>query len=269
MLFLWARRSSRGPSLHNDAFVRSITRVRPSIIQGRQAEQAVAAMDCDIRRIHHIRGHRMVPTYSMVLRRHLSRSTSPVSGSTPLWSLRDSGWDSSCQNKPIHLCRSGLRRCFRAPPLRVSLATPLSILRQEPTVSDCSLVGILRSARRCTRTRSPQETNRWSIEAFQSETRGHPPCWNRCGSSLLVVDPRIISVLGPERPLRHKHLFWPRPIDARSPHLSVRRRLLQLHPVQDLLCSDRSKLHQGGLESASPKQFPDGRNGSPITQLLH
>src|SRR5439155_15871991 len=139
------------------------------------------------------------------------------------------------------------------------------ILRQEPTVSDCSLVGILRSARRCTRTRSPQETNRWSIEAFQSETRGHPPCWNRCGSSLLLVDPRIISVLGPERPLRHKHLFPPRTVDTPSPHISVRRRLLQLNPVQDLLCSNRSKLHQSGPESAGAKQLPNGRHGSSIT----
>ena len=192
MLFLWTRRSSRGSSLHNDVFVRSVARVRPSILQGRQAEQAVAAMDCDFRRIHHIRGHRMVSAYSMVLRRHLSRPTRPVPSSTSLRSVRNSSWDSSCQNKPIYLCRSGLRRHFRAPPLRVSMAAPLSILRQEPTVSDHSLVGILRSDRRSTGTRPPTETERWSIEVFQSETRRHPPYWNRCGPSLLVVDPRII-----------------------------------------------------------------------------
>ena len=226
MLFLWTRRSSRGSSLHNDVFVRSVARVRPSILQGRQAEQAVAAMDCDFRRIHHIRGHRMVSAYSMVLRRHLSRPTRPVPSSTSLRSVRNSSWDSSCQNKPIYLCRSGLRRHFRAPPLRVSMAAPLSILRQEPTVSDHSLVVILRSDWRSTGTRPPTETKCRSIEAFQSETRRHPPCWNRCGPSLLVVDPHIISVLGPECPLRHKHLFRPRPVDNRSSHLSVRSRLL-------------------------------------------
>src|SRR5438093_2666521 len=269
VLFPWARRFSRSSSLHNDVFVRSIARVRPSIIQGRQAEQAVAPMDCDIRCIHHIRGHGMVSTDGMVLRRHLSRAARPVPGSTPLRSVRNSSWDSSCQNKPIRLCRSSLRRYFRAPPVRVSLVAPLSILRQEPSVSDHSLVGILRSDRRSTGTRYPQKTRCRPIEAFQSEIGRHPPCWSRCGPSLFVVDPRIISVLGPERPLRHKHFSGSRTADTWSPHLSVRRRLLQLHPVQDLLCSDRSKLHQGGLESASPKQFPDGRNGSPITQLLH
>src|SRR5207249_1340739 len=35
VLFPWARRFSRSSSLHNDVFVRSIARVRPSIIQGR------------------------------------------------------------------------------------------------------------------------------------------------------------------------------------------------------------------------------------------
>ena len=217
MLFLRARRSSRGPSLHNDVFVRSAARARPSIIQGRQAEQAVAPMDCDIRRIHHIRGHDMVSAHGMVLRSHLSRATRPVPGSTPLRNVRNGSWDSSSQNQQIYHYRCTFRCHLRAPPVRVSLAAPLSILRQEPTVSDHSLVGILRSARRCTRTRSPQETNRWSIEAFQSETRGHPPCWSRCGPSLLVVDHRIISVLGPECPLRHKHLFRPRTVDTRSP----------------------------------------------------
>src|SRR5881296_3845238 len=118
VLFLWARRSSRGPSLHNDVFIRSVARVRPSIIQGRQAEQAVAAMDCDIRRIHHIRGHGMVSADGMVLGRHLSRATRPVSGSTPIRSLRNSGWYSGRQNKQICLCRRRVRRDLRAHPLR-------------------------------------------------------------------------------------------------------------------------------------------------------
>src|SRR5207249_5038508 len=265
VLFPWARRSSRGPSLHNDVFIRSVARVRPSIIQGRQAEQAVAPMDCYNRRIHHIRGHGMVSNDGMVLRRHLSRAAHPVPGSTPLRSVRNSSWDSSCQNKPIRLCRSSLRRYFRAPPVRVSLAAPLSILRQEPTVSDHSLVGILRSDRGCTGTRCPQKTKCRPIEAFQSEIGRHSPCWSRCSPSLLLVDPRIISVLGPERPLLHKHLFRTRTVDTRSPHISVRRRLLQLNAVQDLLCSNRSKLHQSGPESAGAKQLPNGRHGSSIT----
>src|SRR3989442_2389392 len=48
VLFPWARRSSRGSSLHNDVFLRSAALVRPSILQEGQAEQEVAPMDCNI-----------------------------------------------------------------------------------------------------------------------------------------------------------------------------------------------------------------------------
>src|SRR3989442_2461117 len=130
-------------------------------------------MDRDIRTFHHVRCHALVSAYSMVPRSHLSRTTRPVSGSTPLWSLRDRSWNSSCKNKQIYPDRRGFRRLFNAPSLRVSLATPLSILRQDTAVSDGSRLGDFLPDLRRPRTRPPQETKRWSAEAFQSQTRLH------------------------------------------------------------------------------------------------
>ncbi len=253
VLFFWARRPSRGPAWHDDVFVRSTTRDRPSLVQGGQAEQAFALMDRNIRRLHHIRSHNMVSAHRVVFRCHLSRATRPVSGSASLRSLRDSRRDSGRQNEQVYLGRHGFRLHFRASPVRVPLATPLFILRQKPLVPHSSIMGILRTDRGHPGTRSPQETKPRSLETFQSETRRHPPGRNRSSPSLLAMDSRIVRPLGSERPLCHKHLSRPRTTDSRCAHVSLCCRVLQLDPVQDLLRSDRSELYQSGSESASPE----------------
>src|SRR5207249_608647 len=117
-----------------------------------------------------------------------------------------------------------------------------SLLRERTASSYCSVLGSFRVPRRTFGTGPSwqKDSVEESVQNIRSE-RSQAHRDRRGYHNLLVGSPRV-RVLVSKRPIRRPNLPKPRPANSRTPFLSLRRRLLQLHTIPNLLPGNRRHL---------------------------